>query len=239
MPLLRTFCTLVVFLSCSNETTTTISSENLPDVLKKFSSNVMISEDGNHYIFVTNDIPNHNSPYFTDHRYEAYNGSNTNFHSNPNRITEQNITLKIPKNPQKASTNRSTELGPIGISVNGVVLYNQFAGPNQPLTNEIDSFDQYNGHPQQQGQYHYHVEPTYLTSQNGRDAFIGLLLDGFPVYGPVENGTLVDGNTLDDYHGHSHATSDFPEGIYHYHITGNDPYINGGTYYGTPGTVTQ
>jgi len=61
-------------------------------------------------------------------------------------------------NPSEASTKQATSLGPIGVSVNGVVFYNQYAGPNnQALTNEINSFDQFLGHPQQSGQYHYHV----------------------------------------------------------------------------------
>ena len=118
-------------------------------------------------------------------------------------------------------------------------LYNQYAGPNQPLTSEIDSFDQYNGHPQQQGQYHYHVEPLYLTTQKGKDALLGFLLDGFPVYGPSENSKTLTSKDLDVYHGHSHATKEYPNGIYHYHITADDPYINGSGFYGTPGTVAR
>jgi len=86
--------------------------------------------------------------------------------------------LRIPLNPKVASTHQSTSLGPFGIALNGVVLFNQFAAGNQPLTGEINSFDQYNGHPQQAGQYHYH-------------------------------------------------------------ITDDAPYINGGQYYGTPGTATR
>jgi hypothetical protein len=77
------------------------------------------------------------------------------------------------------------------------------------LTNEINSFDQYLGHPQLTGQYHYHQEPAYLTTQNGKSAFLGFLLDGFPVYGPQENGKAVSNADLDTYHGHSHATADF------------------------------
>lgn len=44
---------------------------------------------------------------------------------------------------------------------------------------------------------------------------------------------------LDAYHGHTHATADYPNGIYHYHINATDPYINGSGFYGTAGTVTQ
>jgi hypothetical protein len=43
---------------------------------------------------------------------------------------------------------------------------------------------------------------------------------------------------LDDLHGHYGVTGDFPGGIYHYHITADDPYINGSGFYGTAGTVT-
>lgn len=129
--------------------------------------------------------------------------------------------------------------GPIGISLNGVPFYNQYNGQGQPLTSEISSFDQWRGHPQMQGQYHYHVEPTYLTHTNSDSTILGFLLDGFPVYGPVENGVTITNADLDAYHGHTTRTADYPNGIYHYHVTTESPYINGSGYYGTPGTVTQ
>ncbi len=231
------------FISCSNTTEpedNSTASTEVPAVFKNFSSAVTVSVDGDFIILQTNDVPDHPSPYFgtTDSRYEAYNGGNSSFQLNPNRIVTQNITLRIPANPKVASTHQSTSLGPFGIALNGVVLYNQFAAGNQPLTGEINSFDQYNGHPQQAGQYHYHVEPLYLTAKNGKASLIGFLLDGFPVYGPMENGNVVISSSLDQYHGHEHATTEYPNGIYHYHITDDAPYINGGQYYGTPGTTT-
>jgi hypothetical protein len=171
--------------------------------------------------------------------YEAYSGSNPLFNLNPNRIAPQNLTFKIPINPAVSAVHDATPLGPIGISVNGIPLFNQYAGPSQPLTNEINSFDQYNGHPQQTGEYHYHVEPLYITANKGSDALIGFLLDGFPVYGPKENGATIVNADLDVYHGHTAATADYPNGIYHYHITADAPYINGSGFYGTKGTVTQ
>ena len=67
----------------------------------------------------------------------------------------------------------------------------------------------------------------------------GFLLDGFPVYGPEENDSRITNDDLDEFHGHSHATEDYPDGIYHYHITDKDPYINGSGYYGSPGTVSN
>lgn len=235
---------LVSTLSCSDDEGDSPAEEigEVPAIYQRFTDNVTLYVEGDYLVVETDDLPNHPSPYFSqsDSRYEAYNGPNNNYNQNPNSIVEQSITLRIPLNPTPATSSQATPLGAMGISINGVVFYNQYAGPNnQALTNEIDSFDQYLGHPQQQGAYHYHQEPTYLTSTNGSDALLGWLLDGYPVYGPVENSERVSNSDLDDYHGHTHATTEYPDGIYHYHITDADPYINGSGFYGVPGTVSN
>jgi len=239
VPLFMIGCMLFAF-SCKTSSDPTPTTA-VPDVFSKFSSSVTIYVDGNFVVLKSNGIPNHKSPYFgaSDNRHEAYNGTNTSFAINPNSIKEQSLTFKIPLSPVEASSKTSTSLGPMGISVNGVPLYNQYAGPNQPLAGEINSFDQYNGHPQQTGQYHYHVEPLYITSTVSKSALIGFLLDGFPVYGPLENGVTLTSAGLDTNHGHTAVTAEYPNGIYHYHITADSPYINGGKFFGTSGTVTQ
>lgn len=217
----------------------TSRAQTLPDGYSHFTSAVTIFADGSNVVIQANAVPDHKSPYFAtnDPRYEAYNGTNPNFMQNPNHIQTQTIEFRIPANPQEAATHQPTPLGPIGVAVNGVPLFNQYAGPNQPLTTEINSFDQYDGHPQQTGIYHYHVEPYALTAVNGKDSLIGYLLDGFPVYGPVENGVTLTSADLDQYHGHFGPTPDYPQGIYHYNITADAPYIAGVGFYGTPGTV--
>ena len=232
------------FIACkksSSSSTTTTTNLPLPAMYSKFNSSIQVYTEGNFVVIKTNSVPDHKSPYFatTDARYEAYNGTNPNFVLNPNRILDQSLTFKIPVAPTEATSKPATPLGPIGVSINGVAIFNQYAGPGTPLTNEINSFDQYNGHPQQSGQYHYHVEPKYITTQKGKSALIGVLLDGFPLYGPVENGVTLTSANLDAYHGHTGVTAEFPNGIYHYHITADAPYINGNGFWGTPGTVTQ
>lgn len=175
--------------------------------------------------------------------YESFSGTTfggNTFSKNPNSISTQSYSFKIPINPVEAANKQATPLGPIGVSVNGVPFFNQYAGPNQPLTGEVVSFDQSWGHPAPGGMYHYHVEPIYLTRiKLSKSSLIGFLLDGFPVYGPEENGQIVANASLDAYHGHKTATSDYPNGIYHYHITDTDPYINGSGFFGTPGTVSR
>ncbi|WP_299108708.1 YHYH protein [uncultured Tenacibaculum sp.] len=199
---------------------------------------ITYSVSGNTLTIQTTNLPNHKSPYWgVGHAmYEAYNGTNPNWNQNPGSIGEQNMTFRIPLNPSEADTKSLTPMGPIGIARNGVVFFNQYAAGGAPLTNEINSFDQYLGHPANT-RYHYHIKPKFLTDTFGEDAFLGLLSDGFPVYGPLENGSTITNDDLDEYHGHVGPTADFPEGIYHYHITNEDPYLNGNGFFGTPGSV--
>lgn len=240
------FLVLALFLTsaCNESNDPGTDETELPEVYDLIYGATDAYVDGDYVVIKTNGRPEHKSPYYDNTQweatlYEAYNGSNGLYAQNPNKIGSQNYTFKIPLNPAVATNHTATGLGPIGVSLNGVPFYNQYAGPSQPLTNEINSFDQYNGHPDQTLRYHYHMEPLYLTTQEGKSALLGFLLDGFPVYGPMENGSAVLNANLDAYHGHTHATTEYPDGIYHYHITSADPYINGSGYYGTAGTVTN
>ncbi|MBX9732811.1 MAG: YHYH protein [Chitinophagaceae bacterium] len=242
----------LISVSCKKSSSTTTSSSTstvvgtgVPDVYTKIYGATSITSDGTYITIKVTGAPDHKSVYYasTNSLYEAFSGTTfggNTFSKNPNSISVQNYTFKIPLNPAKASTSTATPLGPIGVSLNGVPFFNQYAGPSQPLTNEVVSFDQYWGHPAQSGDYHYHVEPLYLTMvKASKSALLGFLLDGFPVYGPTENGATVTNSNLDAYHGHSHATTEYPNGIYHYHITSTDPYINGSGFYGTAGTVSK
>jgi hypothetical protein len=252
---IATISILALFVACSSTNDAvddTIADEVTPEtpdtindismLLSKFDgTGLSYAVNDGTVTFTTEDLPNHTSPYWptSNDLYEEYNGTNMAFHQNPNEIATQNITLTITLNPEEAAIHEATSLGTIGIARNGIVLYNQYAGPDQPLTNEIDSFDQWLGHPQGQSTYHYHIEPTFLTQEFGEDAFIGLLADGFPVYGPLEDGEIIISADLDEFHGHIGVTADFPDGIYHYHVTADDPYINGNGFFGTPGNITN
>ena len=235
--------------SCKKDSTSSgnnsSSNATVPEVYKKIYGATSISTDGNFITIKVDGVPDHKSIYYPvgNALYENFSGTTfkgTAFSKNPNSIAAQYFTFKIPVNPTEASTKQATPLGPIGVSINGVPFFNQYAGPNQPLTGEIVSFDQGWGHPAPGNIYHYHVEPLYLTNVKvGKSGLLGFLLDGFPVYGPVENGNPVTNANLDAYHGHKHMTTEYPGGIYHYHITDADPYINGNGFFGTPGTVSR
>ena len=219
-------------------TTTSPTPGGLPSMYEEFASSVAIRLEGGTVVLETDDVPDHPSPYFPTSS-PLYETPSAGMVVNPNRIAAQNLTFRIPASPTTSSA-RDTNLGPIGVATNGVVFFNQYAGRTPsgflPLDNEIATFDTYNGHPAPGDQYHYHIEPVWLT-QGAPTALVGVLLDGFPVYGPVdEEGTMPTG--LDECNGHTHATSHFPDGIYHYHVTTAFPYISG-CYRGSPGSFTN
>jgi len=233
------FITLVS-VACKKE------SQEVPAIYNKIYGATSITNDGSFITIKTKGLPDHKSVYYSSSNalYEAFIGTTyggNTFAKNPNSISEQSLTFKIPVNPKVASNHASTPGGPIGVSLNGVPFFNQYAAMGATLTNEINGFDQYWGHPQNSGQYHYHVEPLYLTTvKSTKSGLLGFLLDGFPVYGPEEeDGTSVTNSMLDDYHGHTHATVDYPDGIYHYHFTTEAPYLNGNGFYGDAGTVSK
>ena len=238
---------VALLLSCTknNIAVSPVTTYPVPEVYKKIYGASSITSDGSFITIKTQDVPDHESVYYatTNPLYKDFSGTTyggTTFTKNPNTIVAQNYTFIIPLNPVVATNHQPTNLGAIGVAINGVVFFNQYNGSNRPLSNETASFDKYYGHPAPTNEYHYHVEPIYLTNVKfSRSVLVGFLLDGFPVYGPIENGALVTNTQLDAYHGHTSATTDYPNGIYHYHITDADPYINGSGFYGTPGTFSK
>jgi hypothetical protein len=228
----------------SNNDSSSSTNTDAPDIstvaesLYSFNSTVTIGTDT---ITITAvGVPDHGSPYFSpsDSRWVAWDGDYDASNQNPNLIATQDYTFVIPRYPTEASSKEATPYGPMGVASNSVAFYNQNAAPGDDLSAEILTFDQYYGHPTNTSSYHYHIEPLYLTSSNA-ESLLGFLLDGFPVYGPEENGEAVTDSDLDDYHGHTSATEEFPDEIYHYHITDDYPYINGDGFYGTAGTISQ
>ncbi|MBI3219557.1 MAG: YHYH protein [Bacteroidetes bacterium] len=246
---LRFIFVSTLLLACSSTSdpapTTTTTSSTVPDVYKKIYGATSVTSDGTYITIKTNALPDHTSVYYATNNALYANFSGTTyagytFAKNPNSISSQTLTFKIPVDPKVASTHAATPMGPIGVSVNGIPFFNQYAAGGSPVTNEIAGFDQWWGHPQNSGQYHYHVEPKYLTTVKlSKSGLLGFLLDGFPVYGPEENGKTLVTSDLDTYHGHTSVTAEYPNGIYHYHITADAPYLNGSGFYGTAGTVSQ
>lgn len=213
----------------------------LAAAFSKFDTdNVSIMLDGDEVVIESNGMPNHESPYWNPNNslYEA--SDNVNFNPAPGYIQEVTSTLRVDANPQLASSSSATRLGPIGIAVTGAVIYNDQEGPNVPLDDAVVSLDK-NGAHTGPVSYHYHLEPISFSYDD--TALIGIISDGFFIYGRKCVGDLYP-EDLDESGGHTSATIDNDEGEYHYHIQ-NELYLNAyyilfpGDYQGTGSTVSQ
>ena len=221
----------------TSATTTTGGStaSSLPAGYSQFTNGTSVTLSGSVVTVSTTDIPNHKSPYFGVGN-ANYVAPTAGIVVNPNKIAAQSYVFHIPATPTPAASPSDTPMDAIGVALNGVVFFNKSAACSVSLTTEIVSFDQYNGHPAQQNNYHYHFEPLYLTATS-KAALIGFILDGYPIYGPQES-TGAAPTGLDACNGHTHATAEYPAGIYHYHVVASPPYLVG-CFHGTPGTVSN
>ena len=149
---------------------------------------------------------------------------------NPGIPAPSGTSFSYPANPPEPATPTCVSLGAIGVTKNGVVLYNAAdARGEDAVAREI--VDAFGGHPAMSN-YHYHFIPERLdteTLSNGHSGIVGYINDGFPIYGyRGEYGAEMSNKDLDLCHGHKHGTLG-----YHYHATIEYPYTIG-CYMGTP-----
>lgn len=186
-------------------------------------ANLQISHDQNHLIIKSQGYPNHPTAIFPNS-------------DNPNTIRVQDFTFRLPLVPRKSDSITRLPMGPIGMSLNGVVFFNPFEMEGRNAVAGYDEvwLDSCCGHPQQTGVYHYHKYPTcvkspFIDQGKSHSPIIGFAFDGYPLYGPYESDTtmameLQGDQALDACNGHSD-----PVRGYHYHVTPNRfPYILGG-----------
>lgn len=144
------------------------------------------------------------------------------------------ITYYIPAYPVKANrTSTTNTLEYWGLSLDGFPFAEKPPGAASSVGVAIPGLDACGGHPQPDGPYHYHLIPQVIDDllvDNGitkvvceyipqtDNTILGYARDGFPIYGLLE----ADGSTpegLDTCNGHTEATDDFSDAVYHYHIT--------------------
>ncbi len=235
------------FYSCNKGKIVSTGDVSITDVVKsRFTSAVSFSTSGigrkRRIILKSNGLPNHKTPYWGSGNalYEDFPSGHT---PNANTTMEsQTYVMKIPTNPEEASSKEETSLGEIGMALNGVAIYNDREGGNVSLdAMTLTTFDNSGAHPTPGKNYHYHTTGKYTSVDDAN--LIGFLRDGFPIYGRKD--MTGDYPTLDEYGGHYGPTEDFPNGIYHYHAS-NVNYLNSGyyilkagSYYGTKGKFTK
>ncbi|MGB1314200.1 MAG: YHYH protein [Bizionia paragorgiae] len=246
----------------SNATNTPGVSE-LHEAFDDFNpTNTTITLNGNNVVIQTNGLPDHTSPYWSNTTSRTITGpmgntmttvSSTNHPlwveptvTSHNQMAPGNIddfngsySLTVSATPTLASSSTATGLGPIGISVSGSVIYNDEEGPNIPLDNAVGSLDYTAAHTGPQS-YHYHLEPKAWS--NNDTALIGIIADGFFLYGRKCDASGTYPTDLDASGGHTSTTQHTTTPEYHYHIQ-NELYLNQfyvlfpGDYQGTPNTI--
>ena len=244
---LSLLATSFILYSCNKDddsttVTPTTGVSILSTVQAKYKSMVTISTSGSSITLKSNGNPDHVSPYWdaSNSLYEAQMAGST---VNPGKIGTQNYTMTIPTNPTEASTKEVTTLGPIGMALNGVPIYNDREGGNVPVdAGVLGSFDRAGAHPGPGNTYHYHCTGDFTGNDDSN--LIGFLRDGFPIYARKDaDGTYP--SDLDVNGGHVGITADFSTPIYHYHAS-NTAYLGSrfyilkaGSYHGAKGTFTQ
>ncbi len=130
----------------------------------------------------------------------------------PNQISAQGLRFQLPLAPN--TNNVAMGLGPVGIAIDGVSIFDNQAAPGDDIFLEAGSFDRCGGHPAQGGIYHFHGEPYAISDDDAN--LIGVLRDGYFVYGRRDaDGSLP---TLDARGGHVGTTPDSATPVYHYHL---------------------
>ena len=261
----------VIFVSCSDDDAATTSTTTAGDVtaatlhnaFSEFNAaNTTITLNGTNVTIQTNGLPDHTSPYWSNTVSRSLVGpqgvtfttvSNADHplwveptvtsydQMAPGNIDDFNgsYSLTVSANPQLASSSTATGLGAIGISISGSVIYNDEEGPNVPLDNAVGSLDYTAAHTGPQS-YHYHLEPKAWS--NNDEALIGIIADGFFLYGRKCNATGTYPTDLDASGGHTSTTQHTTTAEYHYHIQ-NELYLNAyyilfpGDYQGTPSNI--
>jgi hypothetical protein len=175
-------------------------------------------QNGNRVIN-TNSLPDHHTGVFPV--------SNSDparvYDANPNTIQEQALLYTVPAQPAYGTPQCMG--GEVGVMITGAALFNGFdAGGRDAGAWEVQ--DTCDGHPQGDGEYHYHTLSRCIADTSVTKV-IGYALDGFPITGPkVGENNILTTDDLDECHGIvSTLTLDGKlVTIYHYVMTQDFPY---------------
>lgn len=237
---------LFTFNSCEDDDSGVIDPGTPTELHAAFAEfdtdNVTVALSGSEVTLETNGLPNHTSPYWsTNHPLYVAPTVTSVAQMAPGNIDNFNgsYSLTVPASPTLASSSSRTGLGAIGVAISGSVIYNDEEGPNVPLDNAVGSLDYTAAHTGPQS-YHYHLEPKAWSNDDSQ--LIGIISDGFFLYGRKCNSTNDYPTDLDVSGGHSSTTQHTTTAEYHYHIQ-NELYLGAyyilfpGDYQGTPNPV--
>lgn len=217
-----------IFYACSSDEDVTKDDETVEETgitelsraFAAFNSDavtVTLSDDGTEIDIETTGFPNHKSIYWEP--------TNALYEDEPDVVKTTQDTyigggqgeassFTVDAIPDLTGATVATELGTIGIAVSGAAIFNDQEGMGD-LDSAARSLDWAGAH-KGPGVYHYHLEPTPITSDD--DSLVGILMDGVFIYGRQCSSTATNPTDLDASGGHTTTTQYEDEPIYHYHI---------------------
>lgn len=190
---------------------------------------VTVSFDSDEIMIVSNALPNHTSPYWSSNNALYVDPIIANEDEmSPGAIQEGSYSLTVSAAPNFATNTTETGLGAIGISVSGVPIFNGSEGPTDVTEGVASGFDWAGGHSGPTG-YHYHTEAQNVGEDSpltiDDDKLLGIMSDGFLIYGRKCDSTGDYPTDGDESNGHFSTTQHSTEEFYHYHIV-NEAYLS-------------
>jgi hypothetical protein len=200
---------------------------------------VTMAMDGDVVVISTENLPPHRTYYYGaghPNYAEFAQGRGDEFHANPNTLSATPFSLRIPPAPVARGITVSADrvdrttgtdeneyrMGPAGLALDSVALFNDQAAPGDDIDDERFTFDVYDAHPAPGGEYHYHASsPGPLEVLEALDLaegttpgsstleVYGVMCDGTVVLGCTElDGGAVEAPALDAQSGHVHDLVD-------------------------------
>lgn len=205
--------------------------DGTPAFFSRYFACLDISADDDTVLIRTHDLPPHLTYYYGEdaENYVAWDDRGGDYHPNPSTLDEQDITLRIPKEPvakgividetlvdlEAETSDDEYHLGPAGVALDSVEYFNATAAPGDDILDEQWTFDTYEAHPAGP-EYHYHVDsPGPLevlvdrgiisapTNGSADIELYGIMCDGTVLLGCTElDGSAADATDFDAQNGH-------------------------------------
>ena len=219
-----------VSVACSSDDSTTTTDDDGGDPVGELHAayaafntdavTAILSDDGTQVYIETTGFPDHTSiywqtdnPLYLDETGAGVVKTTQNTFIGGGQGEASSFT--VDATPDLTGGTVTTQLGTIGIAVSGSAIFNDQEGMGD-LDGAAGSLDWAGAH-KGPGVYHYHLEPTPITSDD--DSLVGILLDGVFIYGRLCNSSGTYPTDLDASGGHT-STTQYTDGDeeYHYHI---------------------
>jgi hypothetical protein len=224
---------------------TTSIADDAPEIYKRYFKCVTITTTADSVIVASESLPPHKSNYWgtSSANYAPFDTSRgAEYRANPNTLRAQTVKLTIPREPKAGGVTINAtavdgvvgthmneySLGPVGVALDSVALFNPLAAPGDDIEDEKFTFDSYNAHPNDRGAYHYHTTtPGPLEVLAGKSEvapeLYGVMCDGTFVLGCNELDGAAPSGTLDPQGGHVSDLVDkngtvLVAGRYHTHV---------------------